>query len=253
LTATSWDAEQYQNSYSFVWELGSDLLALLAPQVGECVLDLGCGTGQLTAKIADSGATARGVDSAASMIEKARANFPQVQFQVLDATRLNFDNEFDAVFSNAVLHWIKDPRAVVRGVCRALKPGGRFVAEFGGKGNVKAIITAVSQALEAHGSNVEDACPWYFPSIGEYASLVEDQGMAVNFALLFDRPTPLEGGDDGLRNWVRMFLPNVVPAAQPEQFLRQVEHNAHRTFYRDGTWFADYRRLRLVAVKSRQQ
>ena len=169
-----WDAELYDSKHSFVSQLGTDLVQLLSPQSGEYILDLGCGTGYLTDKIAASGAKVVGIDNASTMIEQARKNYPNLMFEVTDATNLHFKEQFDAIFSNAVLHWIKEPEKVIASIWRALKPGGRFVAEFGGKGNVKAIVTAIYQAIQAAGYPInESKNPWYYHSIAEYGTLLE--------------------------------------------------------------------------------
>ncbi len=163
-----WDAALYDDRHSFVWKRGAALIELLAPRSGEWVLDLGCGTGHLTAKIAEAGAEVIGIDSSPEMIEEARRLYPGLPFGVGDARDFHFDEPFDAVFSNAVLHWIKPPEEAVACVRRALKPGGRFVAEFGGRGNVAAIIGALDAAACAIGLGAWGH-PWYYPSIGEYA------------------------------------------------------------------------------------
>jgi trans-aconitate methyltransferase len=249
-----WNAPLYQSSHSFVWEYGKELLSLLAPQAGERVLDVGCGTGQLTAEIARSGARILGIDNSPAMIEQARTNFPDLQFEITDVTRISYTAEFDAVFSNAVLHWVRDAQSAAAAISRALKPGGRFVAEFGGKGNIQALTEAAFQALAALGvPEPEKQNPWFFPSIGEYAALLERHGMAVAYAVLFDRPTALEG-PRALENWFTMFgaaLTSAVPPGQQEEFLRRVEHYGAPRLFRNGTWFADYRRLRVVANKER--
>jgi len=154
------------------------------------------------------------------------------------------------VFSNAVLHWVKDADFAAAGVARALKPGGRFVAEFGGRGNVRAVMTALNVAIEQTiGETVE--APWYYPSVGEYAGLLERHGLEVTFATLFDRPTPLDG-PDGLRRWVEMFCGTYltrIPWGRWDEFLARVEDAARPHLYRAGGWVADYRRLRVVAVR----
>src|SRR5262249_19921475 len=199
----------------------------LAPQPGEVVLDLGCGTGHLTAKIAEAGATVLGVDSSAEMIAEARRAYPSLAFEVGDARHLTHDTRFDAVFSNAVLHWVTDTDLAAAGIARALKPGGRFVAEFGGRGDVRAVMTALNPAVEQTiGEAVES--PWYYPSVGEYASLLERHGLEVTFAALFDRPTPLDG-PDGLRRWVEMFggtFLACIPPGRRDEFLARVEDAA---------------------------
>jgi trans-aconitate methyltransferase len=243
-----WNAELYDRSHAFVWKHGAALLDLLTPQPGERVLDLGCGTGHLTAQIAAAGAVVLGIDSALAMIEQARRAYPALRFEVADARAFAFSQPFDAVFSNAALHWVKPPEQVIACVYRALKPGGRFVAEFGGKGNVQAIAAALTDAARAVGIEPPES-PWYFPGIGEYASLLEASGLEATFALLFDRPTALEG-EQGMRRWVEMFgswALSAVPAEGREEFFRAVEERLRPTLYQDGTWYADYRRLRVVA------
>jgi trans-aconitate 2-methyltransferase len=182
------------------------------------------------------------------MIEEARRTYPQLRFTNGDARDFAFDEPFDAVLSNAALHWVKPPEKVIACVNRALKPGGGFVAEFGGRGNVQAIVAALVGASAAIGPG-EWRSPWYFPSVAEYATLLEAGGLEVTFAVLFDRPTPLEG-TDGMRNWVAMFaggLLDAVPADRREAFLALVDSQLRPSLYRDGDWFADYRRLRVVA------
>jgi trans-aconitate methyltransferase len=243
-----WDTALYDDKHSFVWKHGAALIEFLAPRTGERVLDLGCGTGHLTARIAEACAEVIGIDSSAEMIEEARRLYPGLTFGVADARDFRFDEPFDAVFSNAVLHWVKPPEQAVACVRRALKPGGRFVAEFGGRGNVAAIVAALDSAARAIGLGAWEH-PWYFPSIGDYATLLERAGLEVASAALFDRPTPLEG-EEGFRRWVEMFARDLVarvPAAGREPFFRHAEDAARPDLHRDGTWFADYRRLRVVA------
>ncbi len=249
--ANQWDAELYDSKHAFVSQLGASLIELLSPQKQERILDLGCGTGYLTQQIAETGATVMGIDSAATMIEQARKNYPSLSFGVEDATALPFTEEFDAVFSNAVLHWIQQPELVVSGVWRSLKPGGRFVAEFGGRGNVQAIATALYKVLESAGYATAALNPWYFPTIGEYGTILEKQGFELTFATLFERPTPLEG-EQGMQNWLQMFaksLFSVVPTEEQPSVLAKIEADVRPQLYHDGTWFADYKRIRVLAIK----
>lgn len=238
-----WDPTLYDEKHAFVWQYGASLVELLGPRPGERILDLGCGTGHLTAQIAAAGAAVVGVDSDPAMIEQARRGYPELQFEQQDARSFSFAEPFDAVFSNAVLHWIKEPEAVIGCVRRALKSGGRFVAEFGGRGNVRQIAEALQRAVP------DTVLPWYYPGIGEYATLLERGGLEMTSAVLFDRPTPLEG-EDGLRNWVRMFARDVlrlVPEARQEELWQRLEGELRPTLYYEGRWHADYRRLRVVA------
>ena len=246
-----WDAGLYDDKHAFVWHYGASLVELLAPKSGENILDLGCGTGHLTDQIAQKGAKVVGLDHSAEMLEQARSAYPGLQFLQGDARDFTFAEPFDAIFSNAVLHWIRPPEAVIRCVRDALRRGGRFVAEFGGRGNVRHLLDAVRKAAEQLGVSA-DFPQSYFPSVGEYTPLLEAVGLEVRSALLFDRPTPLEG-PNGLRDWVKMFRGSVlesVPAERRDDFLQAVEEAARPDLFRDGGWFADYRRLRFVAVRS---
>jgi len=249
--AKRWDPALYDSKHSFVWKYGEELIELLAPQRGERILDLGCGTGHLTHRIAVSGAEVTGLDISQAMIEQARKNYPGLEFVKGDAAAFAFAQPFDAVFSNAALHWITKPEAAVQCVARALKTGGRFVAEFGAKGNIAAIHNALRSALRAlELSRAEEWNPWYYPSIGEYASLLERHGLAVRYATLFDRPTALEEGERGLRLWLEMFagdLLDTLPASQREEALRSVEEQLRPARFRDGAWQADYTRIRVLA------
>ncbi len=249
---TNWNIDLYDSRHSFVWRYGRELLELLAPQQGERILDLGCGTGHLTHEIAQSGAEVVGIDASPEMVEQARRNYPDLRFEVADARDFAVDKHFDAVFSNAVLHWVKPPEPVVGCVSRALKPGGRFVAEFGGKGNIRAVVDGIYRVLAAFGVGDADKFnPWYYPSVGEYASLLEAHGFEVAYAALFDRPTPLEAGDDAMRAWLEQFAGafiDALPFDQRPAFLDRVVDEVWPTLYRDGVWYVDYRRLRVVAI-----
>lgn len=246
-----WNPALYDAKHSFVWEFGADVLALLAPQVGERILDLGCGTGHLTAQIAKSGAHVKGIDNSEEMIREARRNYPGLDFMLADAENFQFDEPFDAVFSNAALHWMLRPERVIECIARALRENGRFVAEFGGKGNVRRVSVALLRARAELGLPLpESALPWYYPRLAEYASLLEAHGLEVTFASLFDRPTMLEGGEAGMENWIRMFgtsFTNGLPAEKLQGLFRSVERQLRDEFFRDGAWYVDYRRLRVMA------
>lgn len=248
-----WNAELYDRQHSFVSELATDLVELLSPKPGQCILDLGCGTGHLTHKIASRGAAVIGIDGAPTMIEQALHNYPQIDFSVVDAREMAFTEKFDTVFSNAVLHWIKEAEEVIIGIKKALKPGGRFVAEFGGKGNVKAIITALDHALQKAGYPADITLnSWYFPSIGEYGSLLEKHGLQLTFATLFERPTALDSGEQGLQNWLKMFANRFFDGLSVDaqlNLLTDIENQLRPTLYQNGTWFADYKRIRVIAIK----
>jgi trans-aconitate methyltransferase len=247
--SNAWDAARYQDKHSFVWRYGADLLQLLEPRSDERILDVGCGTGQLTADIARTGAQVIGLDYSPDMLANAHKNFPDLTFVLGDAARFEFPESFDAVFSNAALHWVKDAAGAARSIAGALRPGGRFVAEFGGKGNITSVLSALRTVL---GPNADQQSPWYYPSIGEYSTVLEQQGFEVRQASLFDRPTPLEG-ENGLDHWLRMFLPSYLRGLSPERADSIVGHlveHLRPQLYRDGIWTVDYRRIRIVAVRA---
>ncbi len=240
----NWNASTYQDQYSYVWQHGKSLLALLKPQAGEHILDLGCGPGQLTEQIAASGAAVIGLDSDPAMIAQAQTNYPDVTFQVADAASFQLSEPVDAVLSNAVLHWVTQAEPAAHCIAAALKPGGRFVAEFGGKGNVQSILTALEKVS---GRSLN---PWYFPSLGEYATLLESTGLEVVYANLFDRPTPL--GESGLAGWLEMFGQRFFADFSAEdwsEMIKAVEAAAPQ-LYQNEEWVADYRRLRMIAIKA---
>ncbi len=249
---TKWDAGLYDDKHSFVWRLAEGLLELLAAEPGEMVLDIGCGTGHLTAKIAARGAQVMGVDRSPEMVRQAREAYPGIRFEVADATKIPLDGRFNAVFSNATLHWIKKPGQVAAEIARLLQPGGRFVAEFGGRGNIACLLGAGERAWSKLRLAGPMPNPWYYPSLGEYASVLEEHGLAVTYGLLFERPTPLEEGEDGLRNWLTMFGGAIfegLTEKQRDAFIVQSVREARAELLHGDMWVIDYRRLRVVAKK----
>ncbi|GAA3385877.1 class I SAM-dependent methyltransferase [Cryptosporangium minutisporangium] len=248
MSTQTWDAALYDRHHGFVASYGQDLLELLAALPGERVLDLGCGTGDHVALLRSRRVVADGVDASAEMIARATDKYPDFPyFAVADARELTAEDHYDAVFSNAVLHWVPEPERVAASVARALRPGGRFVAEFGGAGNVGTIIRA-AQEVRAEAGLPAAPLPWYYPTVGEYATVVEGAGLEVRSAWLFDRPTVLDGSA-GLANWLRMFASFLLDGVDEATFLPALEDRVRDTLWRNGAWWADYRRLRLVAVK----
>lgn len=246
-----WDADAYDDAHGFVFEYGADVLDLLDPSPGERVLDLGCGTGHLTDRIADAGAEVVGIDRSGEMIASARETYPDRSFARADARALPVSGGFDAVFSNATLHWVDadDQSTVLAEVADMLRPEGRLVVELGGAGNVSAIVDPV--VAEAADRGYETTNPWFFPTIGEYATLLEAAGFEVHYARLFDRPTELEDGEQGLATWLDAFggeLLAPVPPAERDDLVAAVEDRLRDQLFADGAWTADYRRLRVVAV-----
>lgn len=248
---TAWNAELYDSKIGFVSELGKGVLELLSPQEGEKILDLGCGTGDLTHAMAQAGAIPLGIDLSPEMIEKAQRKYPKVRFAVENGETFRSTTAFDAVFSNAALHWMVNPERVVETVWHALRPGGRFVAEFGGKDNVVRVLKGITDALAVYGIDATERNPWYFPSIGEYSAILEKQGFRVTYAVHFDRPTPLDG-EDGLQHWLQAFAKPFVDdfsAEERERAFALMEEKLRPTLFQSGTWTVDYKRLRMVAVK----
>lgn len=247
-SSQQWNSSRYDKNARFVSDLGEPVVELLNPQPGERILDLGCGDGALTEKIIARGAEVVGVDASSDMV--AAAQHRGIDARVVDASQLNFNSEFDAAFSNAALHWMKhDPDAVIQGVRRALRPGGRFVAEMGGHGNVAVITVALCATLEDYG--VKDSAaiiPWYFPSADEYRDRLKRAGFRTSYIELIPRPTPLP---TGMRGWLETFaipLTNSLAQNQRESFLDKVTERLRPELCdASGRWTADYVRLRFVS------
>ncbi len=243
-----WQPDVYQNNASFVAGYGAPLIDLLKPQAGESILDLGCGDGVLTRKIADSGCCVLGLDGSTALLEAAREK--GIETVCGDGQKLDFDRQFDAVFSNAALHWMTDAAAVVKGVARALKKGGRFVAEMGGAGNIAVIRAALEQSLSEHGLQSGEC--WYFPSAEEYGALLRQHGFALRQIGLYERPTPLPTGVAG---WLEAFgepmLPEGVDKEMRGQIFAQAARLAEQKLPKEnGQTVADYVRLRFEAQLS---
>jgi len=248
-----WDSSLYDNKHDFVFKYGEDLLNLLQPVEGEHILDLGCGTGYLASLIAESGAIVTGVDSSEEMIKKAKETYPGIDFRIASAAEFISDDSFDAIFSNAVLHWIKEKEQVIDCMFRNLKNNGRLVLEMGGKQNVAGIIEALRTTLKKHGFNKQAATEqWYFPSLAEYTGLLEKRGFRVTFAAHFNRETELKNTEQGIKDWIKMFgatyLQN-ISTPDLDSILSEVENILRPSHFRNGKWYADYKRLRIVASK----
>jgi trans-aconitate methyltransferase len=249
-TNQSWDPDAYARNARFVSDLGAPVVELLAPRSGERILDLGCGDGALTIKLAAMGCDVVGVDSSAPQIEAARRL--GLDARVADGARLEFAAEFDAVFSNAAIHWMKPPDDVIAGAWRALKPGGRFVGELGGHGCVETIKHALTDALARRGIDGDALNPWYFPTVEDYSARLQRRGFAVRYIALIPRPTLLPTEING---WLETFAQSfMAPLAASDRaaFIDEVRE-ALRPKLSDGEgkWFADYIRLRFAADKPR--
>lgn len=248
--AQSWDPARYARNARFVAELGEPLIALLGPRPGERVLDLGCGDGALTLRLAASGAAVVGVDRSPEQVRAARAL--GLDARVADGEALPFDGEFDGILSNAALHWMRRPDAVIDGMRRALVPGGRIAAEMGGHGNVRTIHAALADALGRRGVDAAAADPWYFPTADGYRRRLERAGLEVRSIGLHARPTALPGDLAGwLATFAEPFTARVPPAERP-RLVAEVAAAAAAAGLRgaDGRWTADYVRLRFLAVRA---
>jgi trans-aconitate methyltransferase len=248
-----WNPLLYDNTHGFVAKYGEGILEYLSAKTGETILDLGCGTGDLTGKISESGCSVVGIDSSMEMITKAKTKFPSINFHAMDARDITLNAKFDAIFSNAVLHWIKEPERVIKSMRNILKPNGRIVLEFGGKGNNEQMLAALRSAFIKRNFPANATINfWYYPSIGEYATALEEQDFRVMHAEHFDRQTPLTG-PDGMKDWFRMFAANFfsgISETEKELILDDVQETLRKTHFINGTWYADYKRLRIVAVKN---
>lgn len=246
-----WDADLYKTKHAFVFQYGNSLIGdWLQPQEGETILDLGCGTGELTAQLAATGARVTGLDASPEMIATARQSFPEVTFEVGDATNFMLPQQFDAIFSNATLHWVWEKEKAINRMFTHLKKGGRLVIEMGGKGNVDSILLTLDKVMQAKGYRYEPF--WYFPSPGEYATLLENAGFRVERVHFFDRPTQLADVNNGIIDWLEMFGKHFfagVPENDQQAILQQVQQELAPQITRDGQLYADYVRLRIAAIK----
>lgn len=245
-SAQSWTSSHYDRHARYVSQLGDTIFRWLDPKSGERILDLGCGDGHLTTRIVEAGADVVGVDTSDDMLVGARQRGLDVR--AMDAEALTFEHEFHAVFSNAALHWMLRPERVIDGVGRALQPGGRFVAEFGGHGNVAAIVTAMRAAARLFDGDEPSAGPWFFPTPQEYGGLLEAAGFVVERIELVPRRTPLPTGMEG---WLQTFRKPFFDQFDEPKRRQVIEYVTEllRPCLCDhqGQWTADYVRLRVAA------
>lgn len=242
-----WSADHYNRHASFVSDLALPVVDLLDPIEGEKILDLGCGEGKLAIEIERSGAKVTAVDLSEDMVEKARAR--GLDAHRMRATEFPFINEFDAVFSNAVLHWVKESESAVKHIHRALKERGRFIAEFGGEGNMHTVVEAIEEVFRRHPEFGAFRNPWYFPSVEAYRDLLEACGFEVAYIEQIPRPTPI----DDIAHWLDVFANGIVSHLREEQkvlFNKEVRKLVRSKLYDDvNGWQADYVRLRVQAFK----
>jgi len=248
MSQQKWDAKEYVVHAAFVTALADGVIELLNPQSGERILDIGCGDGELTAALQAKGCLLVGIDASSSMVESTKDK--GIEAYVVDGQELNFLNEFDAVFSNAALHWLLQPDKVIKGVYKALKQKGRFVAEFGGDGNIAALLKAMEEVFDENEEFGAFKSPWFFPGIEKYKALLEKEGFDVNAIELIVRPTPLTSG---ISKWLEIFAEGITANLTTEQrkvFINLVEDKLRLVLYSDEEgWVADYVRLRFEATK----
>jgi trans-aconitate methyltransferase len=247
-TVQTWDPDRYSRHARFVSDLGMPVVELLAPKPGERILDLGCGDGVLTAVVVAAGCTVVGIDGSPEQVEAARLR--GIDARVGDGQQLFFHQEFDAVFSNAALHWMKQPDAVIDGVCRALRPGGRFVGETAGHGCIQTIASALYAALDRRGMDGDQINPWYFPTAEDYGARLASRGFTIASIAVFPRPTPLP---TDITNWLDMFARSFtasLPLDDQGPFIEEVRERLRPDLCdANGNWTADYIRLRFAAIK----
>lgn len=244
----TWDAAVYHRNARFVSDLAGPVVELLDPKPGERILDLGCGDGVLTRKLEDLGCTLIGIDSSPDLVNAARALGLDARLE--DATQMSFDTEFDAVFSNAVLHWIMDADTVIGNAYRALRPGGRFVAECGGHRCVETIQTALVGELEQRGYDGWAVNPWYFPTTADYGARLANAGFDVRHIEIVPRPTALPGDISGFLETFAGPFTSVLPVSDRASYLADVRRRIEPSLRgEDGAWTADYTRLRFAACK----
>jgi trans-aconitate methyltransferase len=247
-----WNTELYNLQHNFVYKFGENVIEWLDPQVGEKILDVGCGTGQLADIIHNAGALVTGIDASPEMIKRAKENYNDIKFFVRDATDFFFEEKFDAAFSNAALHWINKQEEALHCICDALKQQGRFVFEMGGKHNIGNIHGAIKSVMMEEG--MEDQIPDesnYFPSVAEECELLEKVGFTVSDVMYFKRPTKLEG-EEGMKLWINQFCGfffKDVSKELKETITARAVQRLRNTNYQDGEWTADYVRLRIKAIK----
>lgn len=251
----TWNAEEYRDNFSFVPQYGEDVLNLIDAAPGASAVDLGCGNGGLTGKLAERGYRVIGVDASADMLKLAQERYPNVKFMQADACAFSLPEKADVIFSNAVLHWIDAGRqdTLLQNIADQLVPGGQLVCEFGGKGCAEHVHAALEKIFAAHGLTYRRT--FYFPTVGEYAPMLERHGLQVRYAVLFDRPTPQQT-ENGLADWIRMFdkAPfEGVEESLRESIIREAEEVLRPVLYRDGRWYIDYVRIRIKAVKQEER
>lgn len=246
-----WNTIDYTNNFDFVHKYGEDVLELISSPSNSFVVDLGCGNGALTKKLADKGYRVLGIDASADMIETAQKVNANIKFKLDDAIVFELDEKADVIFSNAVLHWIDADRQedLIKNISNQLKIGGQFVCEFGGKGNAEIVHSQLEKSFNERGLKYPRC--FYFPSIGEFTPLLEKYGLIVEYAVLFNRPTK-QKTENGLENWIRMFVKKTfedLDETIQNEIINETVQSLKSTLYEDNNWIVDYVRIRIKAKK----
>ena len=246
-----WNASDYQKNFSFVPSYGESVMSLLTKPAGAFVVDLGCGNGSLTPKLAEKGYRVLGIDDSDTMLALAKVNHPEQTFRKGNAINFQLEEKADAIFSNAVLHWIdaKDQQELLNNLVQQILPGGEFVCEFGGYGNAEKVHSTLEQCFRERGLAYPRV--FFFPTIGQYAPMLEKAGFRVEYATLFDRPT-VQVGPDGLANWIRMFVKEPfreVPEPVQDEIIQETVRRLRGTLWDGDHWSVDYVRIRFRAVR----
>ncbi|WP_236974666.1 methyltransferase domain-containing protein [Membranihabitans maritimus] len=249
----TWNPGFYNNKHAFVFNYGRGLIDLLQPKKNERILDLGCGAGQLTDAISKFTTDVVGIDNSPEMIEDARKSYPDIDFRVMDASNFSLDKPFDAIFSNAALHWVKKYKEAARCMYDNLNEGGRLVIEMGGHGNVETITNSLQKLLSKKGYLEQSRFfPWYFPTMGAYAAVLENVGFRVLVAQHYDRPTELADEATGIMDWLNMFGDGFFAGVDEKdraEIIHEVQEDVKPELFHDRKWYADYKRLRILAHK----
>jgi len=247
-----WDSSRYDSKYEFVSRYGEELLALLNADQEDLILDLGCGTGDLTHLIDQDAGEVIGLDKSVDMIRTANEKYPKLKFVTGDAANFDFDRPFDAIFSNAALHWVLDYKGCIRSMYRNLRTGGRLVLEFGAKDNINTIVRALRSVLLQKGFTKQAGIElWYFPTVEKYSDELKAEGFDIVHASQFGRPTELNAD---IGDWLKMFAGPFfkdIPEPQIVKIVDEVIQLTRQNCYRKGKWYADYKRIRIVAMKGK--
>lgn len=243
-----WDSSLYDKNHSFVSQYGCELLKYLPQNKQQKILDLGCGTGDLSYELSKLCQKVVGIDASPQMISLAREKFPNLDFRVCEGLSMTFKDEFDVVFSNAVFHWISNHNLLLENIAKALKSAGILICEFGALGNIESIENAFKLALGRQGFAY--TMKLNFPDADSFSKLLKQNHFEIIELSKFDRPTPLENNEEGLRIWLKQFFNSQLdelPLQIQEKIFEEVETLTKDKLYHNRVWILDYKRLRVIA------